>query len=136
MRSRVMPGSSPTMARREPARRLKSVDLPTLGRPTMAMVGTRGEAVSVAVAGLDKVSVNGFPDGRGRLSLHSEDAPSLHSEDGRRYIPGVGIIETQCGPPPSARLPPRLLARQCLRTTWRRAISRSTSFFLPEEFSR
>ena len=39
MRSRVMPGSSPTMERREPVRRLKSVDLPTLGRPTMAMSG-------------------------------------------------------------------------------------------------
>ena len=34
-----MPGSSPTMARREPTIRLKSVDLPTLGRPTIASVG-------------------------------------------------------------------------------------------------
>src|SRR5580704_3427987 len=40
MRSRVIPGSSPTMARRDPTMRLNSVDLPTLGRPTMAMVGT------------------------------------------------------------------------------------------------
>src|ERR1017187_4521076 len=39
MRSRVMPGSSPTMARREPTRRLNSVDLPTLGRPTMVIRG-------------------------------------------------------------------------------------------------
>ncbi len=39
MRSRVMPGSSPTMERRERVRRLKSVDLPTLGRPTMAKMG-------------------------------------------------------------------------------------------------
>src|ERR1039458_4477714 len=39
MRSRVMPGSSPTMERREPVRRLKSVDLPTLGRPQMAING-------------------------------------------------------------------------------------------------
>src|SRR5271166_2033838 len=39
MRSRVMPGSSPTMERREPVRRLKSVDLPTLGRPTIAKIG-------------------------------------------------------------------------------------------------
>src|ERR1700681_2494901 len=35
-----MPGSSPTMARRDPVRWLNSVDLPTLGRPTMA---TRGD---------------------------------------------------------------------------------------------
>src|SRR5580698_5586829 len=39
MRSRVMPGSSPTMERRLWVKRLNSVDLPTLGRPTMA---TRG----------------------------------------------------------------------------------------------
>src|SRR6202044_1086875 len=39
MRSRVMPGSSPTIERRELVRRLKSVDLPTLGRPTMASTG-------------------------------------------------------------------------------------------------
>src|SRR6266481_301925 len=38
-----MPGSSPTMARREPTRRLNSVDLPTLGRPTMARMGACGE---------------------------------------------------------------------------------------------
>src|SRR5215813_2213025 len=34
-----MPGSSPTMERREPVRRLKRVDLPTLGRPTIANTG-------------------------------------------------------------------------------------------------
>src|SRR6202041_1728043 len=34
-----MPGSSPTMARRDPVRWLKSVDLPTLGRPTIATSG-------------------------------------------------------------------------------------------------
>src|SRR5882672_364505 len=39
MRSRVIPGSSPTMARRRPVIRLNSVDLPTLGRPTMTMLG-------------------------------------------------------------------------------------------------
>jgi hypothetical protein len=35
-----MPGSSPTMERRDPVRRLKRVDLPTLGRPTMAKTGS------------------------------------------------------------------------------------------------
>ena len=49
MRSRVMPGSSPTMERREPVRRLKSVDLPTLGRPQMAMRGRRGSSAESAV---------------------------------------------------------------------------------------
>src|SRR6202161_1553103 len=41
-----MPGSSPTMARREPTMRLKSVDLPTLGRPTMATVGMPAAVVA------------------------------------------------------------------------------------------
>ena len=38
-RSRVVPGWSSTMASRWPMMRLKSVDLPTLGRPTMATIG-------------------------------------------------------------------------------------------------
>ena len=37
-RSRVTPGRSSTSARRAPTRRLNRVDLPTLGRPTMATV--------------------------------------------------------------------------------------------------
>src|SRR6267154_2167298 len=36
-----MPGSLVTMARRVPVKRLKSVDLPTLGRPTMTSDGSR-----------------------------------------------------------------------------------------------
>src|ERR1700686_3333585 len=40
MRSRVMPGSLVTMERRVPVRRLNSVDLPTLGRPTMTSDGS------------------------------------------------------------------------------------------------
>src|SRR5262245_59469358 len=39
MRSRVMPGSSVTIDRRWPIRRLNRVDLPTFGRPTMAISG-------------------------------------------------------------------------------------------------
>src|SRR5947209_3662601 len=39
MRSRVIPGSSPTIARRCPVIRLKRVDFPTLGLPTMTTVG-------------------------------------------------------------------------------------------------
>src|SRR6185312_5817886 len=47
-RSRVTPGVSWTIASLLPASRLKSVDLPTLGRPTMAMV--RGMAFPSASA--------------------------------------------------------------------------------------
>src|ERR1700689_411305 len=47
MRSRVMPGSLVTMERRVPVRRLNSVDVPTLGRPTITMEGSL-EVISVA----------------------------------------------------------------------------------------
>src|SRR5690348_12782204 len=40
MRSRVIPGSLVTIERRVPVRRLNSVDLPTLGRPTITMEGS------------------------------------------------------------------------------------------------
>src|SRR5579862_1687221 len=49
MRSRVMPGSSPTMERRVPVSRLNNVDLPTLGRPTIA---TSGSARAADEAGI------------------------------------------------------------------------------------
>src|SRR5690348_5013735 len=41
MRSRVIPGSLVTMERRVPVKRLNSVDLPTLGRPTITKDGSR-----------------------------------------------------------------------------------------------
>src|SRR5579864_6819084 len=40
MRSRVIPGSSVTIDRRVPVSRLKIVDLPTLGRPTITTEGS------------------------------------------------------------------------------------------------
>ena len=43
-RSRVTPGWSSTSASRRPTSRLNSVDLPTLGRPTMASVNGIGRA--------------------------------------------------------------------------------------------
>src|SRR5258707_2598879 len=48
MRSRVMPDSLVTMERRVPVKRLKSVDLPTLGRPTMTRDGRRSAMSSWA----------------------------------------------------------------------------------------
>src|SRR5215207_5902120 len=47
MRSRVMPGSSPTMERRSPTSRLKSVDFPTFGRPTIATSGSAAPLASL-----------------------------------------------------------------------------------------
>jgi hypothetical protein len=40
IRSRVTPGTSWTTAARRPRNRLTSVDLPTLGRPTIATTGS------------------------------------------------------------------------------------------------
>src|SRR6185437_10105052 len=40
MRSRVIPGSLVTIDRRVPVKRLKSVDFPTFGRPTITMEGS------------------------------------------------------------------------------------------------
>src|SRR5580658_4103653 len=57
MRSRVMPGSSVTMERRVPVRRLKSVDLPTLGRPTMTSDGSATEPAGNPAAGSSSVDV-------------------------------------------------------------------------------
>src|SRR6202790_2381420 len=57
-RSRVIPGSSPTMARRDPTIRLNSVDFPTLGRPTMAMVGTPTVAGALIELELIRVKVS------------------------------------------------------------------------------
>src|SRR6185437_11164578 len=49
MRSRVIPGSSPTIDRRLFVNRLNNVDLPTLGRPTIA---TSGSASAPGRAGI------------------------------------------------------------------------------------
>ena len=53
-----MPGSSPTIARRDPTMRLNSVDLPTLGRPTMASVAAPAELG--ALIELVRIRVNCF----------------------------------------------------------------------------
>jgi hypothetical protein len=45
------------MARREPTMRLNSVDFPTLGRPTMAIVGT--PTVAGALIELELIRVKG-----------------------------------------------------------------------------
>src|SRR5579863_2775242 len=48
MRSRVMPGSSPTIERRLRVSRLNSVDFPTFGRPTIATSGSAPAFVDTA----------------------------------------------------------------------------------------
>src|SRR5258705_12073597 len=54
--SRVTPGTSSTIALRAPIRRLKSVDLPTLGRPTIATTGSLpGRAGAFAIFADDDI---------------------------------------------------------------------------------
>src|SRR5260370_13955075 len=50
-RSRVRPDCGSTIALRQPRTRLKSVDLPTLGRPTMATIGLDMDSIRPALAG-------------------------------------------------------------------------------------
>ena len=75
MRSRVMPGSSPTIDRRLPVSRLKSVLLPTLGRPTMA---TSGNAAAPAFAGTTDLRYVG------KLSSGKRKKDSFHHSIGRQ----------------------------------------------------
>ena len=66
-----MPGSSPTMARREPTSRLNSVDLPTLGRPTMAS----GPA-SVGVAAIVRIGCVRYLRLRAAIGTRARSAAS------------------------------------------------------------
>src|ERR1700743_1805787 len=65
MRSRVMPGSLVTMERRVPVKRLKSVDLRTLGRPTMTSDGSFCDMSFIGVETLSRDGIvcrfEGFP---------------------------------------------------------------------------
>src|ERR1700724_1831685 len=55
IRSRVMPGSSPTIDRRGRGIAVNNVDLPTLGRPTITTTGS--EAISVGGSGRATIEV-------------------------------------------------------------------------------
>src|ERR1700685_99569 len=72
-----MPGSSPTMARRDPVRWLKSVDLPTFGRPTMATSGA-GFFLLKGWSFLNSVSTKGLTENRElrTVSYYRDSVPS------------------------------------------------------------
>src|SRR5664280_3160048 len=80
MRSRVMPGSLPTMARRDPTSRLKSVDLPTLGRPTIASVPTVRSSPCSAVR-LDSKCMRRFIKTLSAATAPTAIAPSGYYRD-------------------------------------------------------
>src|SRR5271170_1470683 len=84
MRSRVIPGSSPTIDRRDPVSRLNSVLLPTLGRPHTAISGSaRASALSVSVT---------ICEASNSTSRQSSSCPSMFEDRGvcRPTIPSAG----------------------------------------------
>src|SRR3984957_4209508 len=63
------------MARRDPTIRLNSVDFPTLGRPTMAIVGT--PTVAGALIELELIRVKGFPQRLPRDSYYRDSVAPI-----------------------------------------------------------
>src|ERR1700674_2500454 len=100
-----MPGSSPTIARREPTRRLNKVDLPTLGRPTMAMRGILCMWFSKAELGTYTGHLH-RPRGDGRPrepALSEAEGSGRACSTWNSQLPV--IIETPCLPVLSPRFP-------------------------------
>src|ERR1700685_3778523 len=80
------------MARREPTMRLNSVDLPTLGRPTIAMVGT--PTVTGALIELELIRVKDFSNGHVKTVAtcavaYYRDSVAPTSQPASAGIPGV-----------------------------------------------
>src|ERR1700685_4329049 len=80
------------MARREPTMRLNSVDLPTLGRPTIAMVGT--PTVTGALIELELIRVKDFRHGQVKTVArcgvaYYRDSVAPTSQPASAGIPGV-----------------------------------------------
>src|SRR5439155_673381 len=90
----VTPGTSRTSARRLPTSRLKSVDLPTFGRPTIAMTG---RSVERAIA-VDRSRAAEGSEERARRRLddphrHAEVAPEV---GGRQVVEEHAVRVTDC----------------------------------------
>src|SRR5262245_14274807 len=91
-RSRVTPGTSRTRDLRWPTSRLKRVDFPTLGRPTMAMIG---RTVDLLLCGPASVAHERPEERRGR---------GLHGDHGRaqrgREVRGREVVQEHPGSVP------------------------------------
>ena len=104
MRSRVIPGSSPTIDRREPVSRLNSVLLPTFGRPHTAINGSARASARAVSAAICEASSS-----TSRQALESESSPSrsrpaTFSDRGvsRPTIPSAGRLATPSADRPLA----------------------------------
>src|SRR5882757_8284352 len=91
MRSRVIPGSSPPIDRRDPVRRLNSVLLPTFGRPQTAISGSsRASALPVSVTICEASSSTSR-----QSSSSIRSRPATFSDRGvcRPTIPSAGRVK-------------------------------------------
>ena len=102
LRSRVTPGSGATRARRERVRRLKSVDLPVLGRPTSA---TTGSCCSASARGSGASMLRCGGPGRTRGGRGADASTATASAGGA----AAGRGARRAGPSPgrAARARPR-----------------------------
>ena len=75
--SRVMPASGPVSTRSSPTRRLSRVDLPTLGRPTIASSSGRLAASAVGIAPRSLPSSSSSSSGIGSMCRPSASCRSL-----------------------------------------------------------
>src|SRR5260370_195895 len=82
-RSAGPPGPPPTVARRRPTSRLKSGDLPTFGRPTIAMTGSSPRGPIAAPSG---VAQRREERPRRRLDDADRDAEVAREVAGRRVV--------------------------------------------------
>src|SRR5436305_7073315 len=88
LRSRVTPGSSSTIASRRPTMRLTRVDLPTLGRPTMA---TSGGACVISTA---RSALEGFAQ---RHPVGGDDLDGPRQVGRRRAVEEGALRQTDVG---------------------------------------
>src|ERR1700756_209113 len=92
-----MPGSSPTMALRAPTRRLKRVDLPTLGRPTIAIVGAGRAGDDFSGSGCDLTGTPPFSHKpMSRMLLRIAERPACDEGTGSSVVHNL-VPFLKCG---------------------------------------
>ena len=103
MASRVRPGSGPVIIRSSPSRRFSRVDLPALGRPTMASFSGRSSSVVLGVSGPGRRQpVGDFRHQVGHaLAMFGRDADRIAEaqrigiQDRRRGDAALGLVGDQ-----------------------------------------
>src|SRR5579872_4166984 len=122
-RSRVMPGSSPTIARREPTMRLKSVDLPTLGRPTIAIIGIVVSAANertgeLCVDRLNEICSEHRPSRAHRLKSSLRSMLAMQNRYYRDFCAFLVSACVVCTPQPPCNRRERHYSSPIFRSRW------------------